>query len=135
MKTTITILMLLASAFASAAEVTQKYECGVKTLTSSSPKNLRVGDPIRVTLVSAEVGVRSQKLSSIHIGNQTIRGYTKLTQSEGAYPNVFLLNSNDRYLLNFELSASQQNARIRSLSLSTASGGFPVIATLSCVKI
>lgn len=135
MKTTITLLVLLASTFASAAEVTQKYECGVKSLTSSSPKNLRIGDSVRVTLISSEVGIRSQRLSSFQIGGKTIKGFAKLTQSGGAYPSAYMVSSNDQWLLSFEVSASQQNARIRSLSLSSASGGFPVIATLSCVKL
>lgn len=110
-----------------AVETPKRFECGVKTLTASSPKDLRVGDSVRVSL--------SQNISVFQVGNTTVKGNAKLTVSGGAYPDVYVLTGNNRMILTFEVSKSQQNARIRSLSLSTASGGYPVIATLSCVQI
>ncbi len=124
-------LLILAFALVSstvfAVETPKRFECGVKTLTASSPKDLRVGDPVRVKL--------SQNLSVFQVGNKTVRGNAKLSPSGGAYPYVYVLTEDNRMLLTFEMSKSLQNARIRSLSLSTASGGYPVIATLSCAQI
>ncbi len=135
MKNLILIVLVISSVSSVfAAEKIEKFDCGVKSLTSSSPKDLRVGDSIRVSLSSAGPGVESQKISTFQIAHKTVKGNAKLSPSGGAYPDVYIITGNNRMILTFEVSKSHQNARIRSLGLSGASSGFPVIATLSCVQ-
>lgn len=134
MKTLLTLLTLLSTqAFAQNTKLS--YECAVKGLLTSSPEFLRLGDSVKIDLnLNNTPNVISKKISTATIGEKKIKGNVIYNKYGGAFPHSYVFVSNARNIMTLEVSKSGNNARIRSLSLSRASGGFPVIATLDCTK-
>lgn len=123
------------STAASAADINASFSCAVKGLTASSPDNLKLGDSVEINLNYVEAKNRKPKnLSRLVINGQTTVGHAQFNPCRGAFPNCFIISKDNRMLAEIEISNSGNNARIKSLSLSKASGGWPVIATLSCTQ-
>ena len=120
-----------------AEPVVKSLNCKVVKIFQSTPDFLNVDNPVHLDLKYENAGdlvngVKTNEISTANINGEIVTGKASYSFSTGNYPYSLSFVNNNRMVLIVEASNSGQHLRLRSLQISKASGGMPIIANLEC---